>query len=171
MKKRKLNSSFRTPGCPLMIRFSKPVRILIEARGAKRRQRSEIGSQGSEIHDAKSITPRIPNWLWLGRTTLHFNIRAVCDEGRDRFCPERLEEFFAVECGDVGFQFEGISRPDFPPWMFDAVLVRAFAPRGVAPIMFGDEFFVRTGRVRLRFAVRGHGELFPFIAAAPLVFH
>src|SRR5438094_3035913 len=66
--------------------------------------------------------------------------------------------------------------------MFDAVLVRAFAPpslssygvtstRGVAPIMFGDEFFVRTGRVRLRFAVRVHGEMFPFIAAAPLVFH
>ena len=68
-------------------------------------------------------------------------------------------------------QFEGIRRPDFPPWMFDAVLARAFAPRGVAPIMFGDEFFVRTGRVRLGFAPRGHGEVFPFIAAAPLVLH
>src|SRR5205085_10091267 len=97
-------------------------------------------------------------WFGLDRTTLHFNIRAVCDEGRDRLCRKRLEEFFAVECGDVSFQFEGISRPDFPPWMFDAVLARAFAPpslssygvtstRGVAPIMFGDEFFVRTGRV------------------------
>src|SRR5207237_10932502 len=41
--------------------------------------------------------------------------------------------------------------------------------RVVAPIMFGDEFFVRTGR--LRFAMRVHGEMFPFIAAAPLVFH
>src|SRR5436309_5695220 len=182
MRRRKLNSSFRTPGCPLMIRFSKSVRILIEARGAKRRQRSEIGSQRSKIHDAKSITPRIPNWLWLGRTTLHFNIRAVCDEGRDRLCLERLEEFFAVECGDVSFQFEGIGRPDFPPWMFDAVLAGAFAPpslssygvtstRGVAPIMFGDELFVRTECGRLRLAVRVHGEMFPFIAAAPLVFH
>jgi hypothetical protein len=35
--------------------------------------------------------------------------------------------------------------------------------------MFGDELFVRTGR--LRFAVRLHGEMFPFIAAAPLVLH
>src|SRR5438045_8484243 len=171
MRRRKLNSSFRTPGCPLMIRFSKSVRILIEARGAKRRQRSEIGSKRSKIHDAKSITPRIPNWLWLGRTTLHFNIRAVCDEGRERLCRKRLEEFFAVECGDVSFQFEGIGRPDFPPWMFDAVLARAFAPRGVAPVMFGDEFFVRTGRVRLRFAVRVHGELFPLIDDARLVYH
>src|SRR5205085_5165362 len=108
-------------------------------------------------------------WFGLDRTTLHFNIRAVCDEGRDRLCSERLEEFFAVECGDVSFQFEGIRRPDFPPWMFDAVLTRAFAPCGVAPVMFGNEFFVGTGRVRLRFAVRGHGEMFPFIAAAPLV--
>jgi hypothetical protein len=90
-------------------------------------------------------------------------MRAVCDEDKDRFCHERLEEFFAVECGDVGFQFEGIVRPDFPPWMFDAVLPGAFAPpsrssygvtstRGVAPVMFGDEFFVRTNRERLRFA-------------------
>ena len=102
---------------------------------------------------------------------MHFNIRAVCDEGRDRFCRERLDEFFAIECGDVGFQFEGIGRPDFPPWMFDAVLAGAFAPRGVAPIMFGDELFVRTDRASLRFAVRVHGEMFPFIAAAPLVFH
>src|SRR5437660_161228 len=64
--------------------------------------------------------------------------------------------------------------------MFDAILADAFAPpslssygvtstRGVAPVMFGDEFFVRTGR--LRFAMRVHGEMFPFIAAAPLVFH
>src|SRR5437588_2494796 len=108
-------------------------------------------------------------WFRLDRTTLHFNIRAVCDEGRDRLCLERLEEFFTVERGDVSFQFEGIGRPDFPPWMFDAVLARAFATRGVAPIMFGNELFVRTGR--LRFAVRGHSEMFPFIAAAPLVFH
>src|SRR5207237_3802620 len=82
----------------------------------------------------------------------------------------------------VSLQFEGIGRPGFPPWMFDAVLAGAFAPpslssygvtspRGVAPIMFGDEFFVRTERARLRFAVRVHGEMFPFIAAAPLVFH
>ena len=61
-------------------------------------------------------------WFWVGRTTLHFNIRAVCDEGRGRLCLERLDEFFAVECLDVGFQFEGIGRPDFPPWMFDADL-------------------------------------------------
>src|SRR5207302_7289764 len=99
-------------------------------------------------------------------------MRAVGDESRDRLCPERLEEFFAVECGDVSFQFEGIGRPDFPPWMFDAVLARAFAPpslssygvtstRGVAPVMFGDEFFVRTGR--LRFAMRVHGEMFPLL--------
>src|SRR5437660_1986997 len=63
--------------------------------------------------------------------------------------------------------------------MFDAILADAFAPpslssygvtstRGVAPVMFGDEFFVRTGR--LRFAMRVHGEMFPFTAAAPLVF-
>ena len=110
------------------------------------------------------------NWLWLDRTTLHFNIRAVCNEGRDRRCLERLDEFFAVECGDVGLQFEGISRPDFPPWMFDAVLAGALATRGVAPIMFGNELFVRTECARLRFAVRVHGEMFPFIAAAPLVF-
>ena len=43
--------------------------------------------------------------------------------------------------------------------------------RGVAPVMFGDELFVRTECARLRFAVRVHGEMFPFIAAAPLVFH
>src|SRR5207253_6828945 len=121
-------------------------------------------------------------WFRVGGTTLHFNIRAVCDEGRDRLCRERLEEFFAVECGDVSFQFEGIGRPGFPPWMFDAVLARAFAPpslssygvtspRGVAPVMFGDELFVRTERARLAFAVSVHGEMFPFIAAAPLVFH
>src|SRR6266446_10726274 len=66
--------------------------------------------------------------------------------------------------------------------MFDAILADAFAPpslssygvtspRGVAPVMFGDEFFVRTERASLRFAVRIHGEMFPFIAAAPLVFH
>ena len=102
---------------------------------------------------------------------MHFNVRAVCDEGRDRLCRERLDEFFAVEGGDVGFQFEGIGRPDFPPWMFDVVLAGAFAPRGVAPIMFGDELFVRTGHARLRFAVRFHGEMFPFIAAAPFVLH
>src|SRR5947209_19957478 len=65
--------------------------------------------------------------------------------------------------------------------MFDAVLAGAFAPpslssygvtsmRGVAPIMFGNELFVRTECARLRFAVRVHGEMFPFIAAAPLVF-
>src|SRR6478736_9657165 len=113
----------------------------------------------------------MPNWLWLGGSTLHFNIRAVGDEGRDRLGLERLDEFFAVECGDVGFQFEGISRPDFPPWMFDAVLAGAFAPRGVAPIMFDDELFVRTGCARLRFAVRLHREMFPFIAAAPFVLH
>src|SRR6476660_4859674 len=112
----------------------------------------------------------MPNWLWLGGSTLHFNIRSVGDEGRDRLGLERLDEFFAVECGDVGFQFEGISRPDFPPWMFDAVLAGAFATRGVTPIMFGNELFVRTECARLRFAVRIHGEMFPFIAAAPLVF-
>src|SRR6476659_1092827 len=112
----------------------------------------------------------MPNWLWLGGSKLHFNIRAVGDEGRDRLALERLDEFFAVEGGDVGFQFEGIGRPDFPPWMFDAVLARAFAPRGVAPVMFGDELFVRTERARLRFAVRLHREMFPFIAVAPLVF-
>src|SRR5437867_11708661 len=90
-------------------------------------------------HHLKADHGESQTWFRLGRTTLHFNIGAVCDEGGDRLCPERPEEFFAVECGDVGFQFEGIGRPDFPPWMFDAVLARAFAPRGVAPIMFGDE--------------------------------
>src|SRR5205823_10539472 len=79
--------------------------------------------------------------------------------------------FFAIECGDVSCQFEGIGWPDFPPWMFDAVLACAFATRGVAPIMFGNELFVRTEYARLRFAVRFHGEMLPFIAAAPLVFH
>src|SRR5437764_2413013 len=54
--------------------------------------------------------------------------------------------------------------------MFDEVLARAFATRGVTPIMFGNELFVRTEGARLRFAVRVHGEMFPFIAAAPLVF-
>src|SRR5881392_3944280 len=98
MRRRKLNSSFRTPGCPLMIRFSKSVRILIEARGAKRRQRSEIGSQRSDRVKA-SLTRRREDdlappknqspgesqtWFRLGRTTLHFNMRAVCNEGRDR---------------------------------------------------------------------------------------
>src|SRR5207248_7022024 len=110
-------------------------------------------------------------WFWVGRTTLHFNIRAVCDEGRGRLCLERLDEFFAVERGDIGFQFEGISRPDFPPWMFDPVLAGAFAPRGVAPVMFGDELFVRTERASFCFAARLHREMLPFIAAAPLVFH
>src|SRR5437016_14577157 len=54
--------------------------------------------------------------------------------------------------------------------MFDEVLAGAFATCGVAPIMLGNELFVRTECARLRFAVRVHGEMFPFIAAAPLVF-
>src|SRR5207237_10489974 len=54
--------------------------------------------------------------------------------------------------------------------MFAAVLAGAFATRGVAPIMFGNGLCVRTECARLRFAVRVHGEMFPFIAAAPLVF-
>src|SRR5205807_10007948 len=139
--------------------------------------------QRSEIPPPKNRSRgESQTWFRLGGTTLHFNIRAVGDEGRSRLCRERLEEFFAVECGDISFQFEGIGRPDFPPWMFDAVLARAFAPpslssygvtspRGVAPVMFGDELFVRTERARLRLAVRVHGEMFPFIAAAPSVFH
>ena len=52
-----------------------------------------------------------------------------------------------------------------------ALQLRRASTRGVAPIMFGNELFVRTGCARLRFAVRVHGEMFPFIAAAPLVFH
>src|SRR5207248_6405195 len=104
------------------------------------------GDQTSEIPPPKNRSPGESQTRFrLDRTTLHFNIRAVCDEGRDRLCPERLDEFFAVECGDVRFQFEGIGRPDFPPWMFDAVFARAFASpslspygvismRGVAPI-------------------------------------
>jgi hypothetical protein len=36
--------------------------------------------------------------------------------------------------------------------------------------MFGDELLVRTERAKLRFALRVHGEMFPFMAAAPLVF-
>ena len=96
---------------------------------------SEIRDQRTEVRGQKSTTSNRSRresqiWFSLGGTTLHFNIRAVCNEGRDRFCRKRLDEFFAVECGDIGLQFEGIGQPDFPPCMFDEVpLVRS--PRAV----------------------------------------
>ena len=76
----------------------------------------------------------------------------------------------AVKSGDIGGEFKVLCLPNFPAWMFDPIFTASRPHTGIAPIMFGDEFFVRTERVRLRFAVRVHGEMFPFIAAAPLVF-
>jgi hypothetical protein len=53
--------------------------------------------------------------------------------------------------------------------MFDAILAATITPRGVAPIMFGDEFFVRSLAGSLRFAGRAHGKGFPAPAAPPLI--
>jgi hypothetical protein len=53
--------------------------------------------------------------------------------------------------------------------MFDLILAATAAARGVAPIMFGDELFVRSLCGPLGFAGRGHGERFPMPAAPPLI--
>jgi hypothetical protein len=53
--------------------------------------------------------------------------------------------------------------------MFDAVFAAFFPASGVAPIMFGNEFLVRSLRGALRLTGRCHGERFPTPPAPPLI--
>src|SRR5437773_7769102 len=53
--------------------------------------------------------------------------------------------------------------------MFDAVFAAAGAARGVAPVMLGDEFLVRSLPGALRLAARSHRQRFPAAAAPPLI--
>jgi hypothetical protein len=94
----------------------------------------------------------------------------VGDEGGGRWDGKWSEEFFAVERHDVGAEFVRSSGPDFPAGMFDAVFAGAIGPAsGIPPVMFGDEFFLRTGGNILRFAARCQGKTFPFVPASPFV--
>jgi len=95
---------------------------------------------------------------------------AIGDEGGDGGGGKRSYKFFTVKGGDVGAEFVGGGGPDFPAGMFDAVLTGTIgAPPGVAPVMFGDEFFVRTGGDGLRFAAGRHSEVFPFVPGPPFI--
>ncbi len=55
--------------------------------------------------------------------------------------------------------------------MFHSIFAATAAYTGVTPIMFGDEFGVRTDGNGLRFAGRAHLEGFPFAAASPRIFN
>ena len=51
--------------------------------------------------------------------------------------------------------------------MFDPVFTASRPHTGIAPMMFGDEFGVRTSGNGLRLAAGAHLERFPFSAAPP----
>src|SRR6266513_1486344 len=100
MRRRKLNSSFRTPGCPLMIRFSKSVRILIEARGAKRRQRSEVRGQKSMTQNPSRRESQTGYGSVVRRCTSTYEPSAM--KAETGFALSGSTNFSAIECGDVG---------------------------------------------------------------------
>src|SRR6478672_2608946 len=54
--------------------------------------------------------------------------------------------------------------------MFDAVFAATVAARGVTPVMFGDEFLVRSVLGGLWFTARSHRQRFPAPTATPLIF-
>ena len=92
---------------------------------------------------------------------MDFDVRAFRDKAGDGRRGERFDKLRAVERRDIRFELRRLRGPNSPARMFDPVFAAAGTPRGVTPVMFGDEFFVRSLRRGLRLARRGHGQRFP----------
>jgi hypothetical protein len=82
---------------------------------------------------------------------------------------QRLDETFAIEGGNICAKFECMRLPGTPARMEDAILAGVAMTRRVPPIMFSDEFFVRTSCNWLGFSCRLHRERFPPFSAPPFV--
>src|SRR6266545_4115615 len=78
-------------------------------------------------------------------------------------------ELFAVKARNISVKFEAGRIPDFPARMFYAIFAATVPHTGVAPVMFGNKFGMRTGGNRLRFAGCAHLEKFPLLSASPAV--
>src|SRR5207245_10560347 len=92
------------------------------------------------------------------------------NECRARRPTQRFGELFAVKSCHVSVQFEPGRIPDLPARVFDAVLAATAPDTGVAPVMFGNKFGMRTGGNRLRFAGCTHLKKLPLLSASPAVF-
>src|SRR5436305_15193947 len=95
--------------------------------------------------------------------------RPFRDESGDRRGLENVNESRPVKGGDIGVELRRGRRPQSPARMFDAVFAAAGAPGGVTPIMFRNEFLMRTISGGLRFAGRSHGQRLPPPVPPPLV--
>ncbi len=86
----------------------------------------------------------IPAWCREPFSPAYCDRRPIRNERGTWFRSQSVSESFAIELLKVTLERDIFRLPDLPLWMLDLILDRSAMPlRGVAPVMFGDELFLR----------------------------